>query len=960
MTKEIVFFKKWFTDNQSWLLLLVNAWFGKRLFHIEGNKSSVGNSKITKIEPNAITWVNSDGTYSTEFRTHAKFAKRLYYGLRPIWEIIHLWDIIFANNFAPDWNLGFDTLTAYPNANPETVSVDGNVLRDIPPSTENWATIRAGAGTGRSDSGSSGAFFQVQASSTTDNWWTLGRSIFLFDTSGIGALSNVISATMSLYVTSVSNSFAVAQWDLNIFSSSPASNTALANADFSTLGTTQFSTSQSGFSTPAYNDFIFNSSGLAAIAKAGISKFGARNATYDAAGATAIWESTKQASISGYFADQTGTTQDPKLVVTYATSAYMSNALSYTIGDDISMTIVNSSNSYIRYELYVEGELIKTEDIGQVTSYTIMTNSTEEDDMYAELPNVVTGVAQITIKSYSDSGYTVQVGTGQDKFGTVRVDQTASKPVFTTFTVANVDKNVTVQDKYSNTLIVSSTATLLGTADAMIKGHSKVRATITVANKAVPVNSATMSKYRFTNGVQYTESAFSDVSTVTIDVDNCQTNTHNVNAIDSRGLSTTVANSLSVFSEYSAVSIFNVVAERDNQVEDGTTLSFDGQLWKKYFSSGTATDPGYGVLNDLVVEYRFKETTVAWGAQSWSSITPTVDSNGVISFSNYINGDLGASGFDPDKSFNIEVRAYDRLSQIIVEITLNVGTPLVDYYRSGGVQAVAVNAKYDPSEGGSFQVDGKNLDFIVVPIGGIVPYAAYTVPNRFLRCDGSAVSRTTYEDLFNVLCPLAWHSDTVNATSDEIQNTSDSHPFVDGDAIFIVNASGGMPGGVSANTVYWVINSSSQAIKLATSYANAIAGTGINITSAGGGDLDIYYCPWGVGDGSTTFNLPNLVGKVPVGNNPSDPSEFRAIGASGGSKTHTLTTSELPAHTHTQKSGQSGAGGANLPPAGTTYGAGIVSNTGGARDGQATGSTGSDGAHNNIQPYAVINYIIRY
>ena len=50
---------------------------------------------------------------------------------------------------------------------------------------------------------------------------------------------------------------------------------------------------------------------------------------------------------------------------------------------------------------------------------------------------------------------------------------------------------------------------------------------------------------------------------------------------------------------------------------------------------------------------------------------------------------------------------------------------------------------------------------------------------------------------------------------------------------------------------------------------------------------------FGAGDGSTTFNLPDLGGRVPLG-----VSQSHALGTTGGSETVTLTESELPAHVH--------------------------------------------------------------
>jgi len=113
--KEIVFYKPWFKRNQKLLLKFANTFIGKFILRIYGKRSSVGKNKIIKIEPHVITWENPDGSFSAEFRTHAKFAKRLYYGLKPLWKIMHFWDTTIANTFIPELNLGFDTLTEYPD-----------------------------------------------------------------------------------------------------------------------------------------------------------------------------------------------------------------------------------------------------------------------------------------------------------------------------------------------------------------------------------------------------------------------------------------------------------------------------------------------------------------------------------------------------------------------------------------------------------------------------------------------------------------------------------------------------------------------------------------------------------------------------------------------------------------------------------------------------------------------------
>lgn len=135
---------------------------------------------------------------------------------------------------------------------------------------------------------------------------------------------------------------------------------------------------------------------------------------------------------------------------------------------------------------------------------------------------------------------------------------------------------------------------------------------------------------------------------------------------------------------------------------------------------------------------------------------------------------------------------------------------------------------------------------------------------------------------------------------------------------------------------------------------------------------------YGVGDGSTTFNLPNLKGRVPAGRDASQ-SEFDTLGETGGAKTHTLSLAETPSHNHGGATGNQSAththtpsGGAyfatsTLPPdasgSGGSYpvttAATATTSTESANHTHSIASNGSGSAHNNLQPYLVMNYIIR-
>lgn len=115
---------------------------------------------------------------------------------------------------------------------------------------------------------------------------------------------------------------------------------------------------------------------------------------------------------------------------------------------------------------------------------------------------------------------------------------------------------------------------------------------------------------------------------------------------------------------------------------------------------------------------------------------------------------------------------------------------------------------------------------------------------------------------------------------------------------------------------------------------------------------------YGVGDGSTTFTLPNLRGRSPIGAGTGTASGATAqtLGSqpttgAGGEQTHTLTTPEMPAHTHADNFNYT---------IGKISGGGVVGAGSNTDPGQVTGSTGGGGAHNILSPVSVVNFLIRY
>ncbi len=146
---------------------------------------------------------------------------------------------------------------------------------------------------------------------------------------------------------------------------------------------------------------------------------------------------------------------------------------------------------------------------------------------------------------------------------------------------------------------------------------------------------------------------------------------------------------------------------------------------------------------------------------------------------------------------------------------------------------------------------------------------------------------------------------------------------------------------------------------------------------------------YGNGDGATTFNVPNLQGRVPMGYTATL-SEFNAIGKTGGVTSVSLSGDEVAYHSHAINSFL-----VNLPNDGahthqTWFGLRWTKNTGAAAyidpayGGSASGvgsmnttgahthtvdpapvtssanGGGTGGAHMNVMPYLTVNYVIKY
>lgn len=210
------------------------------------------------------------------------------------------------------------TTTAYPDPNPETTTTDGNAYQNS--AGTDWTSLRNSAGNAANDTNANDFCVRIDSTAVSTLWAIIVRSIFLFDTSSIPDTDTVSAATMSLYGTGQTDNLAITP-NINLYTSTPASNTAIANGDYAQVAGTAKSTAitYAGWSITGYNDFAL--SDLTIVSQTGVTKLGVRNAAYDVANSSPTWGSNTFSQLKCYFADQTGTTNDPKLVVTHAAAA---------------------------------------------------------------------------------------------------------------------------------------------------------------------------------------------------------------------------------------------------------------------------------------------------------------------------------------------------------------------------------------------------------------------------------------------------------------------------------------------------------------------------------------------------------------------------------------------------------------------------------------------------------------
>lgn len=321
----VVFSSEWFERYQSVLIGLLRVpMIGRELRDVLAiRRHDVGyDRRIVALTPHSYTVANPDGTFTTDFRTHAKYAKRLRYQLDGLWKAAHAWDQYVANPLLPALNVGFDTLTAYPDpGNPGTTTTDAWLDRNGV--DETLSTLRGGVGNNVGND--TALYVWLQASTTSNQFARCIRSGALFDTSPLTASAVVSSATLSLWC--LFGSFTLGTPGVVVSGFTPASNTSLASSDYQNVGlSTSYGSIAAGSvdtSNTVYSVCTLNSAGRSAIATTGVTKC-ALTSDWDFNNSfTGSWASGAEGYLQFWSSDQTGSANDPKLEVTYTVPNFL-------------------------------------------------------------------------------------------------------------------------------------------------------------------------------------------------------------------------------------------------------------------------------------------------------------------------------------------------------------------------------------------------------------------------------------------------------------------------------------------------------------------------------------------------------------------------------------------------------------------------------------------------------------
>ncbi len=245
------------------------------------------------------------------------------------------------------------------------------------------------------------------------------------------------------------------------------------------------------------------------------------------------------------------------------------------------------------------------------------------------------------LTTYSDDTMETTIGTNSK---VVQGYITNANPVFSDFDYEDVDDKV---------------LTLTG-GNYFVKGYSDIKISNLVATGT---KGATIKYWNINN------SLIENTGSNEIVLENHNSNSMTIYAVDSRGNSTPLTKLIDNFIEYTKLTKGNQDYERINNVTEQVNIAFEGDVYECNFGS---------IENSLSVSYKYKKTTESEYVTSDRTIEPTI-ANNKYSYDGLILGDTN-DGFDSGYSYNLEVTVSDALSEVTFSYVIQAGIPAFAVY----------------------------------------------------------------------------------------------------------------------------------------------------------------------------------------------------------------------------------------------------------------------------------------
>ena len=643
--------------------------------------------------------------------------------------------------------------------------------------------------------------------------------------------------------------------------------------------------------------------------------------------------------------------------VTTISWPYIKGTLSsFIIGNDFTVTLENPLQRTCTIKLIADNNSEKSK---PSTTGTSVSGFNDENDGWLtflnnSIPNNVKGKYRINLTCFYDEETRVNSTTSAyDYFIPTNPDNTydsSYKPVFT-------DSNIT---SVSNTDL--ETINISG-VNKFIKGHNQ----LTVVFNPMSAQKGSSGNYYDISsaGVQTQREQYSN-SSISVSIDDLISDNFKITAFDTRNIYTEIVKNIDLIN-YSnpIINENNIDIKRQNIIGDKAVININGNYtnWSDLLQNNVIQSIKYRIGSSGNFSDLPSGSSITYQNGNWSLSTILNDTFNVRStYQLYfeVTDLLESSVFGPYTLSTADAFVWKDLEHRYIginkkpecELDVNGAAKFskTSYNYNGGalvgsklssqhtIPNLINELKYTNGQMGSFELTSAyTLNGKTVGVG----WYNYTwIPHRSGGNSGQSYDdNCSFGSLFlsgmcyNINGPYLIHYDVDQITS--IQKLSsvegyDALPL--GSIIEYPHARTSLPAG-------WMICDGTAISRTDYSELFNLIGT-----------------TYGSGNGSTTFNLPNLKGRVVVGGDASQ-TEFNALGLTGGEKTHTLTVDEMPAHKHSSNyntaydTGTTGWGSQIVQSQTYTFGITNMSNI--------MQNTGKGYAHNNLQPYIVLNYIIK-